>query len=92
MRKKLLWLGVLAFTGCASAAKLENQAKLHDMRADNAAQMRDYSKASAEKAEAERLHAKAVKRAYKEGTTDQVIIPTPPSSVPHEPTPTPPAQ
>jgi hypothetical protein len=88
MRKKLLWLGALAFAGCASATQLEQQAKLHDMRADNAAQMRDYDKAAAEKAEAAHLHAKAVKRSYKEGTTEQVVIPTAPASVPHAPEPT----
>ena len=85
MRKKLLWLGVLAFTGCASAAKIEREARVHDMRADAAAQVRDYDKAAQEKAEAQRLHAKAVKRAYKEGTTDVVVIPQAPATVPHDP-------
>jgi outer membrane murein-binding lipoprotein Lpp len=84
MRRTLLWLGALAFCGCASAAKLERQAKEHDMRADSAARVRDYDRAAAEKAEAQHLHAKAVKRAYKEGTTEQVVIPTPPAEVPHD--------
>jgi len=87
MRRTLLWLGALAFCGCASAAKIERQAKLHDMRADAAARVRDYDRAAAEKAEAQRLHAKAVRRAYQEGTTEQVVIPTPPGEVPHEPPP-----
>ena len=87
MRRTLLWLGALAFCGCASAAKLERDARAHDTRADAAARVRDYDRAAAEKAEAQRLHAKAVKRAYKEGTTDVVVIPTPPAEVPHEPPP-----
>jgi hypothetical protein len=74
----------LALAGCASAAKLEREAKVHDQRADAAARVRDYDRASSEKAEAQHLHAKAVKRAYKEGTTEQVIIPTPSPETPHD--------
>lgn len=87
MRKGMLWWCAIAFAGCASATKVEREAKIHDMRADAAGRMRDYDRAAAEKAEAERLHAKAVKRSYKEGTTDQVVIPTAPAEVPHEPPP-----
>jgi hypothetical protein len=91
MRRTLLWLGALALAGCASAAKLEQQAKLHDMRADAAASVRDYDKAAAEKAEAARLHAKAVKRSYEEGTTEQIVVPSAPSETPHAPQPVAPA-
>jgi hypothetical protein len=87
MRRTLLWLCALAFCGCASAAELERDARTHDTRADAAARVRDYDRAAAEKAEAQRLHAKAVKRSYKEGTTDIVVVPTAGSAVPHEPAP-----
>jgi hypothetical protein len=84
MRRTVLLVGALAFVGCASATQIEHEAKIHDLRADAAAQTRDYDRAAAEKAEAARLHAKAVKRAYKQGTTYEVVIPTPPTETPHE--------
>jgi hypothetical protein len=84
MRRALPWVCALALVGCASASKLEREAKIHDQNADAAARLREYDRASAEKSEAQRLHAKAVKRAYKEGSTEQVVIPTTPSQTPHE--------
>ena len=89
MQKLLLGLGVFGLTlaGCATSTQIEREARLHDMRADAAANIRDYDRASQEKAEAERLHAKAVKRAYKEGNAAGVVIPATPSEVPHEPPP-----
>jgi len=79
-------LGLLVFglVGCASSTELENKARVHTLRADAAASVRDYDTASQEKQKAEELHAKAVKRAYKEGTTNGVVVP---SDVPASPTP-----
>ena len=100
MRHVLIGLGLFAMTagGCATSTQLERDARQHDLRADAASQMRDYDRAAKEKEEAERLHRKAVKKAYKEGAAETVIVPTTPSVVPHEPpaappvsTPTPPA-
>ena len=89
MRKVLLGLGLFGLTmaGCATSAQIEREARLHDMRADAAARIRDYDRASAEKSEAERLHAKAVKKAVNEGNTSGVVIPTAPTEVPHDPAP-----
>jgi hypothetical protein len=89
MRKVMLGLALFALgaVGCATSAQIEKEARRHDLRADNAAHIRDYQTASAEKAEAERLHRKAVKKAYKEGVTDTVVVPVSPSEVPHEPPP-----
>lgn len=70
--------------GCASSTKLENEARVHTLRADAAASARDYATASDEQKEAERLHAKAVKKAYKEGRTEDVTVP---SDVPALPNP-----
>ena len=87
MRKFLLiGMSFLAFglAGCATSAQLEQKARIHDMRADAAASVRDYDRASLEKDEAARLHAKAVKKAYKEGVTNTVPLPPEPSVVPHE--------
>jgi hypothetical protein len=70
-------VGVLALggIGCASSTKLENESRVHSLRADSAAQARDYSRAAQEQAEAQRLHDKAVQRAYKEGTAKEVVVP-----------------
>ncbi|HEX8950586.1 MAG TPA: hypothetical protein VF945_02020 [Polyangia bacterium] len=70
--------------GCASSTELENQARIHTLRADAAASTRDYSVAAEEKHEAQRLHAKAVEKAYKEGRTLDVAVP---ADVPASPTP-----
>ncbi len=75
---------VAGFVGCASSTELENQARVHTLRADAAAQVRDYDTASREKHEAEELHAKAVSKAYKEGRTVDVSVP---ADVPASPTP-----
>ena len=93
MRHVLIGLGLFAMTagGCATSSQVEKEARRHDQRADAAAQLREYDKAAQEKAEAERLHRKAVKKAYNEEATDTVVVPSsPPSEVPHEPPPTPP--
>jgi hypothetical protein len=66
-------LAVVA-VGCASSTELENQARVHSLRADAAARARDYDHAAKEEEEAQELHQKAVKRAYKEGRAD-VIVP-----------------
>ena len=85
----MMGLGLLAVgaVGCATSGQIEKEARLHDMKADNAAHMRDYMTAQNEKSEAERLHRKAVKKAYKEGVTDSVVVPVAPSEVPHDPPP-----
>ncbi len=78
MKKIGLGLLVAAAFGCASSTELENKSRVHSLRADAAASARDYGTAAREKQEAERLHAKAVKKAYKEGTTvtDTVVVPS----------------
>jgi hypothetical protein len=83
MRKVLIAVAAVALSACASSAKIEKEARLHDMRADAAASIRDYDRAAAEKSEANKLHQKAIKRAYKEGNTG-VIVPAEPQVVPHE--------
>ncbi|HEY2744211.1 MAG TPA: hypothetical protein VGL86_06300 [Polyangia bacterium] len=84
MKRIGLALLVCGFFGCASSTELENKSRVHTMRADAAASVRDYDTASREKHEAEDLHAKAVKKSYKEGRTDDVEVP---SDVPASPTP-----
>jgi hypothetical protein len=83
MKRWIAGLGLLAVAGCATSAKLENEARVHSLRADAAARSRDYDVAAREQKEAERLHRKAQKRAYKEGRTDVII----PADVPGPPTP-----
>jgi hypothetical protein len=75
MRLRVLGLGLLAALaiGCASSVKLENESRVHSLRADAAASARDYRVAAREKEEAEELHQKAMKRAYKEGRNDVVV-------------------
>ena len=82
MRHILIGVAAVTLMGCATSAKIEKEARVHDLRADAAASIRDYDRASAEKSEAERLHRKAIKRAYKEGTTG-VVVPSEPQVVPH---------
>lgn len=82
MRQILIGVAAVTLVGCATSAKIEKEARVHDLRADAAASIRDYDRASQEKAEAERLHRKAIKRAYKEGTTG-VVVPSEPQVVPH---------
>jgi len=82
MRQILIAVAAVTFAGCATSAKIEKEARVHDLRADAAASIRDYDRASQEKSEAERLHRKAIKRAYKEGTTG-VVVPSEPEIVPH---------
>jgi hypothetical protein len=85
MKVRNVLLGfILCGTGaCASSVELENQSRVHTLRADSAAQARDYRVAAREKEEAEDLHAKAMKKAYKEGRTDVIV----PADVAAPPTP-----
>jgi hypothetical protein len=83
MRHFLLAVAVGTLAGCATSAQIEKEARLHDMRADAASTIRDYDVAAAEKHEAQRLHQKALKRAYKEGNSG-VVIPSEPQTVPHQ--------
>lgn len=75
MKRIGLCLVVAGMFGCASSTELENKARVHSLRADAAAQARDYDTAAREKHEAEEMHAKAVKKAYKEGRTNEVVVP-----------------
>lgn len=86
MRGWIVGVSLLAVgtIGCADSVKLENQSREHTLRADAASRARDYELASREQSEAEKLHAKAVKKAYKEGRTDEVVVP---ADVPAPPTP-----
>jgi hypothetical protein len=89
-RNWIVALGVLSLVpvGCASSVKLENQSRIHRLRADTAAERRQYDVAAREQDEADRLHDKAIKRARKEGNAAAVTVPadvpypTPPSSPP----------
>ncbi|HZS35427.1 MAG TPA: hypothetical protein VFF06_01295 [Polyangia bacterium] len=87
MRRLLVAVGLLGLgaVGCANSTKLERESRLHYMRADAAGSVRDYNRAAAEKSEAERLHGKAVKKAYKEGNSPSVVIPAAPEEVPAPP-------
>lgn len=84
MKRIGLSLLVVGFFGCASSTELEDKARVHTLRADAAASARDYETAAKEKHEAEELHAKAVRKAYKEGNTNDVAVP---GDVPASPTP-----
>lgn len=84
MKRIGLGLIVAGLFGCASSTELENKSRVHTMRADAAASVRDYDTAAREKHEAEELHAKAVNKSYKEGRTDDVQVP---SDVPVNPSP-----
>ena len=84
MKRIGLCLLAIGFFGCASSTELENKARVHTLRADAAASVRDYNTAAHEKQEAEELHSKAVKKAYKEGRTSDVTVP---ADVPANPTP-----
>jgi hypothetical protein len=61
--------------GCATSTELEDMARTHALRADQAAAGGNYDLAAHEKAEANRLHAKAIKRAYQHGETASVQVP-----------------
>ena len=84
MKRIGMGLLCLGFFGCASSTELENKSRVHTMRADAAAGVRDYDTAAQEKHKAEELHAKAVKKAYGEGRTDDVTVP---ADVPANPNP-----
>lgn len=83
VRNVLLGFIVCGAGACASSVELENQSRVHTLRADAAAQGRDYAVAAREKEEAQELHEKAMKKAYKEGRTDVVV----PADVSAPPTP-----
>jgi hypothetical protein len=83
MKGWMVGLGLLAFAGCASSTQLENESRAHGLRADEAARQRQYDVAWREQQEAERLHHKAEKKAYKEGRSDVVV----PADVPAPVTP-----
>jgi sRNA-binding protein len=77
MKRAIAIAGFFAFAaiGCASSTELENQSRVHSLRADAAAQVRDYNRAAKEKEEAQNLHEKAVHRAEKEGRAPEVVVP-----------------
>lgn len=89
MKLGMVGVGLLALSafGCASSQKLEDEARVHQLRADAAASRRDYTVAAEEQHEAAALHEKAVKRAYKEGNAQQVTVPSavPPPNLPPQP-------
>ena len=68
--------------GCASTSEIEDQARTHALRSQQAAARGDYELAAREKDEADNLHKKAVKHAYKHGETENVTVP---ASVPAPP-------
>ena len=93
MRKLLVGVGllVLGAAGCATSTQLERESRAHLNRADALASTRDYDRASQEKGEADRLHRKAVKKAYKEGNAASVAVPGAPVEVPSSSAPLAPA-
>lgn len=83
MKRWMVGVGLLAVAGCATSTQLENESRVHSLRADQFASLRQYDVASREQQEAERLHQKAEKKAYKEGRSDVVV----PAEVPAPVTP-----
>lgn len=77
-------LFALGAVGCASSTKLENQSRIHEARAHDAARAQNYEVAAREQEKARELHDKAVKRAYKEGNAGEVTVP---AEVPYPPPP-----
>jgi hypothetical protein len=59
--------------GCASSTELENEARIHTLRADAAAKDRDFGKAQKEQEKAQSLHTEAIEKAAKEGRTDVTV-------------------
>ena len=84
MKRIGLGLLIVGAIGCASSTELEDKSRVHTLRADAAASARDYQLAAREQDKARELHAKAVNKAYKEGRTIDVAVP---SDVPATPTP-----
>ncbi len=80
MRRGIIGVGLgllaLGAFGCASSTELEDKARAHSLRADAAAQARDYQTAAREQEKARELHGKAVERSYKEGRTTEVVVPS----------------
>ncbi len=83
MTGRMVAVGLLALAGCASSTQIENEARVHSLRADAAARARQYDVAWREQQRAEELHLKAQRKAYKEGRSDVVV----PSDVPAPQTP-----
>lgn len=83
MKRWVIAVGFLSVAGCASSTKLENESRVHSLRADEAARARQYDVAAREQEEAVRLHHKAQEKAYKEGRSDVVV----PADVPASETP-----
>ena len=86
MRRWMLAVGLIlggAVAGCASSTQLENEARVHSLRADAAAHGRDYNTAYKEQEKARELHNDAVQKAYKEGRPDVYV----PADVPAPTTP-----
>jgi hypothetical protein len=69
-------VGMFAMVGCATSSQLEDQARVHSLRADAAARERNYELAAAEKHKSAELHEKAVKKAYREGNAGNVTVPS----------------
>ena len=61
--------------GCASSTELEDRARTHAYRSEQAAARGDYNLAAREKEKADDLHRDAVKKAYKQGETAGVQVP-----------------
>lgn len=80
MRHVLVGVGllVLGAGGCATSQQLELKAREHDAKATAAASIRDYDGAAKEKRKAEKLHQKAVRESLDEGTSNTVVVPSPP--------------
>jgi len=67
--------GLFAVASCATSSQIEDQARMHADRSEHAAARGDYELAAREKQKADSQHAKAVKRAYKQGQTAGVEVP-----------------
>jgi hypothetical protein len=78
MKRAIAIAGFFAFAaiGCATSTQLENESRMHSLRADAAASTRDYNLAAREKAEAQELHEQAVEKAAKEGHATEMVVPS----------------
>jgi hypothetical protein len=71
---RILLLTFLAAACATSSAELQVESSRHRQAAASAASVNDYSRAAAESAKADELHAQAVKRAYKEGRSGDLVF------------------
>ena len=67
---------LFALACATSSAELQVESQRHRQAAQAAANANDLSRAAAEQTKADQLHAQAVKRAYKEGRSNELVFTT----------------